>query len=147
MTISIPTIRAYYPARTGKTRILCWLPGAELKRMISRGEAPADIIEDFPSGLEIEVSVEALDEYEINLGFSPELICSAYSYFMKRGSIEKSGLVNGASLERILQQVQNSTGSDLEENLERAFPAGQTLPGPEMSDGIDPNPGRNPFGE
>jgi len=146
MSISIPTVRAYYPARTGKTRILCWLPGAELKKMISRGDAPADIVDDFPSGLEIEVSAEALDEYEIRLGFSPELICSAYSYFMNRGSIDKSGLVNGASLDRILQQAQDDgTGGNLEENLEHVFPVGNTLPGPEMSDGIDPNPERNPF--
>ena len=86
MTISIPITRAYYPARTSTTRILCWLPEDELQRMITSGDAQDDIIEDFPSGLEIEVSVDALDEYEIKLGFPPELICRAYSYFMNRGS-------------------------------------------------------------
>ncbi len=140
MTISIPIARAYYPARTGLTRILCWLPKDELEKMIDRGDAPDDIIEDFPSGLEIEVSVEALDEYEIKLGFSPELICRAYSYFMDRGSVDKSGLVDGLSLERILKQALTTrSGNDLEENLEQVFSMEKILPKPGMSDGTDPN--------
>ncbi len=108
--------------------------------MIDRGDAPDDIIEDFPSGLEIEVSVEALDEYEIKLGFSPELICRAYSYFMDRGSVDKSGLVDGLSLERILKQALTTrSGNDLEENLEQVFSMEKILPKPGMSDGTDPN--------
>lgn len=148
MTISIPTARAYYPARADATRILCWLPIDELKRMISRGDAPDDIIEDFPSGLEIEVSADALDEYEIKLGFSPELICGVYSYFMNQGLIDKSGLVDGASLERILKQVTDSRmGSNLEKNLELLLPVRTILPKPGMSDGTDPNMKRNSFRE
>lgn len=140
MAISIPIARAYYPARTGTTRILCWLPEDELRRMIRSGDAPDDIIEDFPSGLEIEVSADALDEYEIKLGFSPGLICRAYSYFMNRGSVDKSGLVDGASLERILEQVPvNRRGNDLEGDIEQVFPAGKILLKPGMSDGADPN--------
>ncbi len=148
MTISIPLARAYYPARTGLTRILCWLPEDELEKMIIRGDAPGDIIEDFPSGLEIEVSVEALDEYEIKLGFPPESICKAYSYFMDRGSIDKSGLVDGASLERILEQALSiRTGNNLEENLEQVFSREKNLLKPGMSDGTDPNLQRNSFRE
>ncbi|MCK5116243.1 MAG: hypothetical protein KAR44_06555 [Candidatus Aegiribacteria sp.] len=148
MTISIPLVRAYYPARTGITRILCWLPEDELNNMITRGNAPDDIIEDFPSGLEIEVSVEALDEYEIKLGFSPEQICRAYSYFMNRGSVDKSGLVDGASLEGILKQaLAIPTGSNLEENLEQIYSRTEILPKPDMSDGSDPNLQRNSFRE
>ncbi len=146
MTISIPLVRAYYPARAGLTRILCWLPIDELRGMIIRGDAPDDIIDDFPSGLEMEVSAEALDEYEIKLGFSPELICRAYSYFMDRGSVDKSGLVDGASLERILKQaLAVRPGSNLEENLERIFSRTEILPKPGMSDGSDPNLQRNSF--
>lgn len=140
MTISIPIARAYYPARTGSTRILCWLPKDELERMISRGDAVDDIIEDFPSGLEIEVSVESLGEYEIKLGFSPELICRACLYFMDRGSVDKSGLVDGAILERILKQaLKIRTGNNLEKNLEQVFSREKILPKPGMSDGTDPN--------
>lgn len=148
MTISIPLARAYYPARTGLTRILCWLPKDELMNMINRGDAPDDIIEDFPSGLEIEVSAEALDEYEIKLGFPPESICRAYSYFMDRGSMDKSGLVDGASLERILEQaLMIRTGNHLEENLELVFSKADILTKPGMSDGSDPNLQRNSFRE
>ena len=146
MTISIPLARAYYPARTGLSRLLCWLPEDELKKMITRGDAPDDIIEDFPSGLEIEVSVEALDEYEIKLGLPPESICRAYSYFMDRGSVDKSGSIDGASLERVLKQsLAIGTGSTLEENLEQVFPGAEILPKPRMSDGSDPNLQRNSF--
>ena len=148
MTISIPIARAYYPARTGSTRILCWLPKDELERMINRGDAVDDIIEDFPSGLEIEVSVEALVEYEIKLGFSPELICRTYLYFRDRGSVDKSGLVDGATLERILKQALGiRAGSNLEENLEQAFSRETILPKPGMSEGSDPKLQRNAFRE
>ncbi|NOQ23186.1 MAG: hypothetical protein GQ565_11135 [Candidatus Aegiribacteria sp.] len=148
MTISIPLARAYYPARTGSTRILCWLPIGELKKMINSGDAPDDIIEDFPSGLEIEVSAEALDEYEIKLGFSPESICRVYSYFQDRGSVNKSDLVDGASLERILKQaLAIRTGNNLEENLEQVFSRAEILPKPGMSDGTDPNLQRSSFME
>jgi len=146
MTISIPLARAYYPARTGLSRILCWLPKDELEKMISRGDAPDDIIEDFPSGLEIEVSVEALDEYEIKLGLPPESICRAYSYFMDRGLVDKSGLVDGASLESILKQALTTrAGINLEKNLEQVFSRAEILPKPGMSDGSDPNSPRNSF--
>ncbi len=146
MTISIPAVRAYYPARTGLARILCWLPEFELEIMINRGDAPSDIIEDFPSGLEIEVSAEALDEYEIKLGLPPESICRAYSYFMDRGSVDKSGLVDGASLEKLLKQALSiRTGGNLEENLEQVFSRADILPKPGMSDGSDPNLQRNSF--
>ncbi len=148
MTISIPLARAYYPARTGLARILCWLPKDELRDMISRGDAPDDIIEDYPTGLEIEVSVEALDEYEIKLGFPPESICRAFSYFMDRGSVDKSGIVDGASLERTLKQALiTRSGNKLEENLEQVFSRSETLPKPRMSDGSDPNLQRNSFRE
>ena len=146
--ISIPLARAYYPARTGITRILCWLPEDELQKMIIRGDAPDDINEDFPSGLEIEVSVEALDEYEIKLGLPPEQICRAYSYFVDRGSVDKSGLVDGASLEGLLKQaLLAGGGNNLEENLEHVFSAADILPKPGMSDGSDPNLQRNSFRE
>lgn len=148
MTFSIPKVRAYYPARNGSNRILCWLPEDELKALIQRGDAPGDIIEDFPSGLEIEVSQDSLDEYEIRLGYSPESICTAYQYFKNRDSIDISGLVDGASLERILKQaLSTAAGNSLEDKLEMVVARGTIIPKPDMSVGTDPSLGTDSFRE
>jgi hypothetical protein len=142
MQIKTPKRRAYYPAsRNERDRLLCWIPAEELERMVQDGRVVEDILEDYPDGLEIEVSEEAFEEFGIDIDVSPEAIRHAFADLTIQKRLPQSGIVDGASLERIAQQAQ---GSAMESFTLRPpaqvhrFSVEQELPEPEMTDGEDP---------
>ena len=138
MKISTPSKRAYYPASENEPdHLLCWIPEEELQRMAQFGQITPDILEDYPDGLEIEVSQAAFDEFEIDLGVSPAAIKEAYAYHREQGDIPKSGSVDGAALESAAQEPMRGG----EEAIAKGGPLlrwGGKFPEPEMTEGEDP---------
>jgi len=136
MKISTPKKRAYYPASEyEQDELLCWIPEEELARMARFGQITPDVLEDYPDGLEVEVSREAFDEFEIDLGISPEAIKQAYAYYRERGELPESAVVDGATLEGAVQGPQRGEPEGLAKGV---LSAGDKFPEPEMTEGEDP---------
>lgn len=139
MKISMPKERAYYAASPNEPEyLLCWIPADDLEDLASQGKVQQDILEYYPSGLEVEVSRQGLDEFKLDLGASPEALQKAYQALLRQNALPESGMVAAASLE---QMVQNGMGAGGPLEAARAalpFGHGGKLPGPEMTDGADP---------
>lgn len=146
MQIKTPKRRAYYPAsRNEPYHLLCWIPVEELERMVQDGHAPPEILDDYPDGLEVEVSTSAFSELDIDIGVSPEAIQEAYARFQTEGQLPPSGIVDGASLENealgaFAKGVLGFEPVRSAEGMMSKSPStlGQALPEPEMTDGEDP---------
>lgn len=139
MAIRIPEERAYYRARSDSEELLCWLPADELRRMIDTGKAPEDVLENYPDGLEVRVAQWYLDDLGIDLGFDPEGLTTAFSFFLGRDRIDESGLVAGRALEAALTRARGSShAGSLAEALEETSSTGGRLQKPSMSAGTDP---------
>ncbi len=124
MKIRMPSSRAIYPAsRNEPHRLLCWIPRHELEQLAAEGRVKADILEYYPSGLEVRVSRPGFDEVGLDLGIDPKVLCEAYQALRQAGALPASGFVAGAPLEKAAQ------GGSLREVL--------TLPEPEWTDGED----------
>ena len=132
MKISIPEARAYYPASKNEPDyLLCWIPAGELAQLANEGRIARDILDDYPGGLEIEVTAEAFEAVELDLGISAEAIRRAYA------DLPEPEVVDGAWLEK------KALAAELEPvdfGIELA-PAGplskEAMPKPKMSDGQD----------
>lgn len=144
MKISLPEKRAYYPASKNEPDfLLCWIPATELAQLVDEGRVAQDILDDYPGGLEVEVSAAAFEDVELDLGVDPETIRQAYTRLVereKRGephALPKSGRVDGAWLEEVSRAAEGfmevfAVGPD-----DLDFAAGQSPPEPKMSDGQD----------
>jgi len=140
--ISTPTKRTYYPASpTEKDRLLLWIPRDELEGMAEDDLLPPSVLEDYPDGVEVEVTPSGFDELGLDLGVSPETIKALYGQLAERGQVPPSGLVDGAALERAAREVV-ATEADAgpprftPESLERLSRlANRASLEPEMSDG------------
>ena len=81
MKISIPEARAYYPASKNEPDyLLCWIPAGELAQLANEGRIARDILDDYPGGLEIEVTDSAFEALGLDLGISAEAIRRAYAH-------------------------------------------------------------------
>lgn len=144
MKISLPDKRAYYPASKNEPEyLLCWIPAAELAQLASEGRVAADIGDDYPSGLEIEVSASAFEEVELDLGANPETIRQAYEQLNERKrrgephALPESGRVDGAWLEEVARTAEGPLASFSVGPGDLVFSIGVPPPEPEMSDGQD----------
>ena len=140
MKIKTPKERAYYLAsKNEKDRLLCWIPAEEYERTVQEGYIPQHILDDYPDGLEIEVSGPGFDEFQLNVGVSPEAIRGAYADLLKRGLLAKSGAVAGARLEGIAREAEQSGARGITDWLAKATAEliSQELPEPAMTDGED----------
>ena len=144
MKISTPSKRAYYPASKNEPEhLLCWIPEEELARMVRFGQIAPEVLEDYPDGIEVEVSQAAFDEFGIEVGASPEAIKEAYAYYLEHGDIHDTGRVDGATLERAAQETLRGgpegllQPKDLLRGPEPSWKGGK-FPEPKMTDGEDP---------
>jgi hypothetical protein len=143
MKISVPETRAYYPASKNEPEyLLCWVPATELAQLVDQGRVARDILEDYPGGLEVEVSASAFEEVEMDLGVSPEAIKQAYESLWERKrhgdptALPESGRVDGAWLEDVARVAASGLFPfAIDAGLE--FAAGERPPQPKMSDGQD----------
>ena len=128
MKIKTPTNRAYYPASPNeKTRLVCWISRDAMQRMVQEGQIPAQHLEDYPDGLEVEVTEMAFEEFGISLNVTPTELKRAYVKLLVDKALPPSGMVDGMALEAM------AMGSFMP-----SFSVGRTFPEPEMTDGDDP---------
>jgi hypothetical protein len=134
MKIRVPKERAYYPASPNEPdRLLCWIPPDDLANLVHQGQVQDDILDYFPSGLEVEVSKQGLAQFQLKLGATPEALQEAYQTLRRQGALPKSGMVAGAGLEELLQ------GPDKVGAPGDVHPAGaKKLRGPGMTKGVYP---------
>jgi hypothetical protein len=135
MKIRVPNERAYYPASPNEPeRLLCWLPPDDLKDLVRQGKVQDDILDYYPSGLEVQVSEQGLEEFKLDLGASPEALQKAYRTLRQRHAVPKSGMVTAASLQEMVHGPEKVRGSKSPLLPE----PGKKVPEPEMTDGADP---------
>jgi len=102
--IRIPIKRAYYTAsRKEQDDLLCWIPSQEFARMVQDGHIPQELADDYPGGIEVRVSASAFDEFEVDLGVTPDDISEAYKTLRTQGRLPESGIVDGVALENLAQ--------------------------------------------
>ena len=132
MKISIPEARAYYPASKNEPDyLLCWIPAGELAQLANEGRIARDILDDYPGGLEIEVTDSAFEALGLDLGISAEAIRRAYA------NLPEPELVDGAWLEeKAIAAELAPVAFDIGPGLAGAV-SGEAVPKPSMSDGQD----------
>ncbi len=100
MKISLPDERTYYAAsRNEPHRLMCWIPYRELQAMVNEGKASDQVLEDYPDGLEIEVTDEAFSEAGIDIGLSPDLLLRGYKELLNDENVSLPDIIQGEWLE------------------------------------------------
>ncbi len=140
--IRTPRKRAYYPTSPNeKDRLLLWIPKDELEGMVQEDLLPPSVLEDFPRGMEVEVSPAGFEELGIDVGISPEAISATYGLLAETGKVSKSGLADGAALEGVARGIADTDDTPgpprfTLEALDRVSPpTDRGVPEPEMADG------------
>ena len=134
MKIRMPARRAFYPAsRNEPHRLLCWIPRHELEQLAAEGRVAADVLEYYPSGLEVRVSRAGFKEFGLDLGVDPDRLYEVYQTLRQAGALPKSGVVAGARLEQLARSAGGAPG----EYAEHPAAPLQVLPEPEWTDGDD----------
>ncbi len=138
MRISLPKERAYYAASANEPEyLLCWIPAGDLAQLASQGKVQQDILEYYPDGLEVQVSGQDLEQFQLDLGADPEALRKAYQALSEMGALPGSGMVAASSLEKMVQGVKGPMGA-LAAAAALSFGPGKKLPEPEMTEGTDP---------
>ena len=136
MKIRMPKNRACYPAsRNEPDRLLYWIPRRQLEQLAAQGRVDAEILEYYPSGLEVRVSRRGFDEVGLDLGVDPDKLFEAYQALRQAGALPKSGFVAGAHLE---QMARSAGGAAMDFGVDAVPPHEVlTLPEPKWTDGED----------
>jgi hypothetical protein len=138
MKIRMPAGRAFYPAsRNEPNRLLCWIPRRELEQLAAEGRVRADVLEYYPSGLEVRVSWPGFDEFGLNLGIDPDRLYEAYQTLRQAGALPESGVVAGADLEQAARSASGAAMSFSYSGDAAPPPGIRSLPEPEWTDGED----------
>jgi hypothetical protein len=141
MAITLPMVRTYYAASAAEPeRLLCWIPPGDLAAMIQHGQAAACLLEDYPVGMEIEVSERALENARLILPAHPASLQGAYSDLRAQGRVPVSGRVQGAYLEQMATQHGSQllvAAVDMVDEQIGHLPLGPA-PEPTMSPGEEP---------
>ena len=132
MKIRMPARRAYYPAsRNEPHRLLCWIPRHELEQLAAEGRVDPEILDDYPSGLEVRLSRPGFAEFGLDLRVDPDRLYQLYQALRQAKALPKSGLVAGARLEEL---AASAGGAAMAAPL---LPDGVSLPEPEWTGGED----------
>jgi hypothetical protein len=137
MKIRMPRVRAYYPASQNEPEwLFCWIPPEELEQLATAGSVRSGVLEDHPSGLEVEVSQRGFREFDLDLGAEPAALQRAYETLRKMEALPESGIVAADQLEGLVRSADAGAG-DLEAEAVN-LASGEGLPEPEWTDGDDP---------
>jgi len=106
MKIRMPATRACYAAsRNEPDRLLCWIPRQELEQLAAEGRIKADVLEYYPSGLEVRLTRQGFAEFGLDLGVDPGELRAAYQALREAGALPASGFVAGAHLEEMARRA------------------------------------------
>jgi hypothetical protein len=141
MKIRMPKVRAYYSASQNEPEwLLCWIPPDDLAQLASQGRVQSDILDDYPNGLEVEVTDQGFEEFGLQLDASPSALREAYARLRESNALPESGIVAAADLEAIVQGALESAVSFRGALTQPPSPVakGEKLAEPEWTDGDDP---------
>ena len=117
MPITIPADSVYYYEVTARsTRLFLWMPRAYLELIVSKNNVAKEILEDYPDGIDIEISEVTFEElserYNFEIGVNPHLIWQAFdAVWLKIGTkhLPCSGYIERRFLERLVSEIKRDT--------------------------------------
>ena len=137
MKIRVPRTRAYYTASMNEPEwLFCWIPPDDLQQLAAAGKVRPGILEEHPSGLEVEVSQRGFDEFDLNIGMEPGALYKAYATLRTMEALPESGILAADQLEGLVTSAA-AGAADLESGA-LTIADGEGLPEPEWTDGDDP---------
>ncbi len=117
MTIKSPKEAVYYyEASNGEFRLVYFIPPEELERLAQDGRIDAAALEDYPDGVDLNVTKPDFDEFQDLYGYrpenDPEELRRAFFAMLSatRGwrSFRGSGFIPAADLEPLAETVEDS---------------------------------------
>lgn len=111
MALRVP-VEPTYQFIPGDHAITYFLPEEVLQEKISRGEVSADILVDYPDGVEIYLMEKSMDrfrkKYRLNLNIDINAINQAYDNLKKARKIPKDGMIKASALEGLAKSSGNA---------------------------------------
>lgn len=135
MTIKSPKEAVYYyEASGGEFRLVYFIPLEELERLAQDGRIEAAVLEDYPDGVDLNVTKPDFDEFQELYGYrpenDPEELRRAFFAMLSatRGwrSFRGSGFIPAADLEPVAETVEDSLEQEgllAEEMLDFSVPS------------------------
>jgi hypothetical protein len=112
--IKLPKKIVIYPQKRSKPDyLLCWVPANAYKDVATNQEVQDELESDYPSGIEIELSEDGLEEFGIQFESSPDELRQAYLELNEQDLLPQSGMIEVDSLERIIGE--RGSGRSIEE--------------------------------
>ena len=113
MPIQVPKERAYYYELTSVGEsLLYWLPREDLRKFVKNQNVNKSILIDYPDGVDIGVSEEALKEfkdmYNLDLGIEPTAIWDAFHTLAVQTEqpLPRTGFIKRKFLEKLAKRVE-----------------------------------------
>ena len=112
--IKLPKKIVIYPQKKSKPEyLLCWIPAEYYEQLVFDQDDKEELEGDYPSGIEVELSEDGLEEYSIQFGTSSEELRRAYLELFEQDVLPESGMIEVESLERYIGE--RSGGRSIEE--------------------------------
>jgi hypothetical protein len=106
----------YYEANNGKFRLVYFIPPEELERLVQDGSIKAEILEDYPDGVDLNCTKSDYEEFHELYGYrldnDPEELQRAFFAMLSATrdweSFRGSGFIPAADLEPVAETVEDS---------------------------------------
>jgi hypothetical protein len=115
MAVQLPTETSYYyETSTRGTRIVICIPRREIERRVASERVRPEIIDDYPDGLDFEVSNYELDyfarQYELQLEIDPHALQAAFQAFLSQSpkTMPRNGFLSARFLDSIADRARQS---------------------------------------
>jgi len=112
MTVQVPTDTTYYyETSTRGTRIVICIPHHEIKRRVNEEQVRPEIIDDYPDGLDFEVSSYELkyfaNRYGLDIDIDPGALRAAFLAFTAQSPepLPRTGFISAQFLDSIAGQA------------------------------------------
>ncbi len=109
MPMPVPEERVYYyELRECGNVLLCWMPRAELERLVADKGVNPKILKDHPHGVDVEINEPDLAyhkrRYGIDIGISPKDLLLAFEAITESEEVDAKGEIRGSVLESLARE-------------------------------------------
>jgi len=119
--IKLPKKIVIYPQkRTNPDYLLCWVPANAYQEVAINQEVQEELESDYPSGIEVELSDDGLEEFGILFESSPDELRQAYLELNGQDVLPQSGMIEVESLQKYIKE--RGGGRSIEEITQPAPP-------------------------
>jgi hypothetical protein len=147
--IKLPKKIVIYPQKRSKPDyLLCWIPADSYEHVASNQDVQEELTNDYPSGIEVELSEDGMEEFGIQFESSPDELRRAYLELNEEDLLPQSGMIEvdflvkyidersgGRSIEEITQPA---PAEALSFGVAESDPLQKLKEGPEMVGDEDP---------